>query len=248
MLTYDFPLSSKSRIYLKFETLFKRIENCKNLDSEAEILCITRGVIDFMDMLDGSGTIKIEILKDIDRMDGKFKQWEQDPEVNTALIKDLRKQLAAARSTIDQFTRQRTVLKDDLILESIKPRFLTPCGVNNFDTPLFLFWQNLPKTEKLETISKWLHELDILRTPITTILKMWRLCSEPQKRIAKKGFMQESGDNCEFIEIKYPKTVRAYPVVSGFQSSINVRFIPYDKGQRCGDIEFELTFIKGALL
>ena len=72
MLTYDFPLSSKSRIYLKFETLFKRIENCKNLDSEAEILCITRGVIDFMDMLDGSGTIKIEILKDIDRMDSKF--------------------------------------------------------------------------------------------------------------------------------------------------------------------------------
>ena len=79
MLTYDFPLSSKSRIYLKFETLFKRIENCKNLDSEAEILCITRGVIDFMDMLDGSGTIKIEILKDIDRMDSKFKQWVAFP-------------------------------------------------------------------------------------------------------------------------------------------------------------------------
>ena len=60
--------------------------------------------------------------------------------------------------------------------------------------------------------------------------------------------MSDSGGNCKFIEIKYPKTVRAYPVVSGFQSSINVRFIPYDKGQRCGDIEFELTFIKGALL
>ena len=248
MLTYDFPLSSKARIYLKFETLFKRIENCKNLDSEADLFCITRGVIDFMDMLDGSGTIKIEILKDLDKLDARFKVWEQDPEVNTALIKDLRKQIATARAIIDQFTRQRTVLKDDLIIESIKPRFLTPCGVNNFDTPLFLFWQSLSKTEKLETISKWLHELDTLRTPISTILKMWRLCADTQQRVAKNGFMQESSENCEFIEIKYPKSVRAFPVVSGFQSNINVRFIPYDKGMRSNDVTFDLTYVKGALL
>ena len=59
--------------------------------------------------------------------------------------------------------------------------------------------------------------------------------------------MKESGENCDFIAIRYPDYVRGYPVVSGFQSSINVRFLPYEKGAEVGDIEFELAFVKGAL-
>ena len=74
---------------------------------------------------------------------------------------------------------------------------------------------------------------------------MWRLCAEYQVKLAKNGFMQETTSSCDLIEIRYPRSVRGYPMVSGFQSSVNVRFLPYEKGAAVGDIEFELAYIKG---
>ncbi len=247
MFVYDFPLSPKARTYLKFEAIFNRIENCRSLSNDSDTLSLIRGIVDYMDLIDGSGALKIEIVKDLDKLTNILKNWKTNPEVDPQLIEDLLSQLTTAHTALDKFTRQRTVLQDDPILESIKPRFMTPCGVNCFDTPLFIFWNALPREEKLDTIAKWLHELDSIRIPLATILYIWRLCADFQKRVAKSGFMQETSENCDFIEVKYPKEVRGYPVVSGFQSSVNVRFLPYEKGAQVGDIAFELAYVRGSL-
>lgn len=247
MFAYDFPLTPKARTYLKFETIFKRVEECRDLNSNAQIFSFLRGIIDYMDLVDGSGALKIDISKDLERIDLKLKSWATDPDADISFIEQLRSAIANSYQSLNKFTRQRTVLRDDLILSNVKPRFLTPCGVNCFDTPLFTFWCSLPNEEKYQSVEKWLYELDTIRTPIATILYIWRLCADFQKRVAIKGFMKESGENCDFIAILYPDYVRGYPVVSGFQSSINVRFLPYEKGAEVGDIEFELAFVKGAL-
>ena len=247
MFVYDFPLSPKARTYLKFEDIFHRIEECKGLNSNAETMSLLRGLIDYIDLIDGSGAIKIDIGKDLDKLTQKLKQWQDYPEADQTLLSELLKQISASHQALDTFTRQRTVLQNDPIIESIKPRFLTPAGVNCFDTPLFKFWLNLDREEKLESVNKWLHELDCIQTPITCILKLWRMFSTYQTRVAVKGFMQETSVPCELIEIKYHKFVRGYPVVSGFQSNINVRFLPYSKGAPVGDITFELAYIRGGI-
>lgn len=245
MFVYDFPLSPKARTYLKFEAIFQRIEKCRQINSESELLSLIRGIVDYMDLIDGSGALKIEIVKDLDRIDDNLREWSKSPDIDTQLISELEAQMKQAHNALDSFTRQRTVLQDDPILETIKPRFLTPCGINCFDTPLFTFWLTLPKEEQLNTIAKWLHELDAIRIPIYTILYIWRLCAEFEYKVAKKGFMQETTTECDLIEIAYPKSVRGYPSVSGFHSSINVRFLPYEKNSEVGDIEFKLAYIKG---
>lgn len=245
MFVYDFPLSPKARTYLKFEDIFHRIEECKGLNSNAETMSLLRGLIDYIDLIDGSGAIKIDIGKDLDKLTQKLKQWQDYPEADQTLLSELLKQISASHQALDTFTRQRTVLQNAPIIESIKPRFLTPAGVNCFDTPLFTFWSRLPAEEKRETVTAWLHELDSIRIPVTCILNLWRLCSDYQTRIAVNGFMQETSEQCELIEIKYPEHVRGYPVVSGFQSNINVRFLPYTKGAPVGDITFELAYVRG---
>lgn len=247
MFVYDFPLTPKARTYLKFEAIFNRVQQCAQLNSEAETLSLIRGIIDFIDLVDGSGALKIDIGKDIDKLRQKLLGWQDFPDANVTLIKELLDQLSDAHSALNSFTRQRTVLQTDPVLENIKPRFLTPAGINDFDTPLFKFWLNLDREEKLESVNKWLHELDCIQTPITCILKLWRMFSTYQTRVAVKGFMQETSVPCELIEIKYHKFVRGYPVVSGFQSNINVRFLPYSKGAPVGDITFELAYIRGGI-
>lgn len=248
MYTYDFPFSPKARTYLKFEGIFKRVEACQCLNSNAETLSLLRGVVDYMDLVDGAGGFKLELLKDLDKLDQRLKVWQQDPEADQAFVSELRDSIAASHKSLEKFTRQRTVLQQDPIIACIKPRFLTPCGVNCFDTPLFAYWNSLPREEKRQSVSKWLHELDALRTPVATILYLWRLCADFKPRLARRGFMQETAENCDLIEIAYPESVRGYPVVSGFQSSLNVRFMAYEKGAVIGDIEFELAYLGTAVL
>lgn len=248
MFVYDFPLSPKARTYLKLESIFNRVQECKDLKSNAETLSLIRGLVDFLDLLDGAGALKIDVGKDLDKLTQKLRNWQNYPDADQGLVAELLDQIKESHSALNTFTRQRTVLQNDPIIESIKPRFLTPSGVNCFDTPLFVFWTNLDHEEKMESVNKWLKELDCIRVPVTCILNLWRLCSDYQTRVAVNGFMQETSEPCELIEIRYPKNVRGYPSVSGFQSNINVRFYPYIKGVQVGDIAFELAYVRGGIV
>ncbi len=247
MFNYDFPLSPKARTYLKFEKIFRGIESMSGAGSLSEVLCLLRCLVDYIDLVDGSGAIKIDLQKDLERCDSNLRQWVSDPEVDTEFVTALRDQISKARSALNTFTRQRTVLQTDPIIETIKPRFLAPCGVNCFDTPLFEYWLHLDAGQKQESIARWRHELECLRLPTCTVLYIWRLCADYQKRVAQQGFMQENADACDLINIQYEESIRGYPVVSGFQSRVNIRFLPYEKNAPVGDVEFEIAYIKGNL-
>ena len=107
MFVYDFPLSPKARTYLKFEDIFHRIEECKGLNSNAETMSLLRGLIDYIDLIDGSGAIKIDIGKDLDKLTQKLKQWQDYPEADQTLLSELLKQISASHQALDTFTRQR---------------------------------------------------------------------------------------------------------------------------------------------
>ncbi|MGN0893671.1 MAG: cell division protein ZapD [Succinivibrio sp.] len=247
MFNYEFPLSSRARTYLKLEQVFKNAQSTENLDSMQNVMFLLRAIVDFIDLVDGSSAIKIELLKDLEKCDGRLKNWLSDPECDVEFVNSLREKIAVAKQCLDEFTRQRTVLKDDPVIELIKPRFLTPSGINCFDTPLFTFWFAQDVETKKRSMDKWLHELDCIRIPVYTILYLWRLCANYFDRVAKSGFMQESADTCDLINIQYDESVRGYPVVSGFQSRVNIRFLPYEKGAEVGDIPFKIAYIKSNL-
>ena len=248
MLYYDFPLSPKARTYLKFEKIFSGVADNRGISNVQETYALLRCIVDYIDLVDGTGSIKIDILKDLERCDASLREWQNLEEADGELIKELRSEINASRTALDNFTRQRVVLQSDPILETVKPRFRTPSGINCFDTPLFEFWLHLPIEERRATVDNWLHELDCLRIPISTVLYLWRLCATSQERIAHLGFMQENADSCDLINVSYDESkIRGYPVVSGFQSRINVRFLPYDKGAPVGDIPFAIAYIRGDL-
>ncbi len=247
MYVFDFPLNPKARNYLKFEGIFNKIKGCEYIAGDAALLGVIRGIIDYMDLLDGFGSIKTELNKDLDRLRQRLQYWAKDPEVDLDKIRELESSVIKSISVLDRFTRQRTVLQQDRILETLKPRFLTPCGVNCFDTPIFTYWKDLPQEEKQQTAAKWLHEVECIRQPLTVILGLWRLCSEFEPRTAKNSFLQESIGPTEFLELRYKQGIAGFPMVSGFNSSINIRFVPYRKDEKLGDVSFELAYVRGGL-
>ena len=247
MFNYEFPLSPKARTYLKLEQVFKNAETSFDLNSIQHVMFLLRSVVDYIDLIDGYSAIKVEILKDLEKCDGKLRMWLDDVECDKDFVNNLRQKIVEARKYLDTFTRERTVLKDDPLIELIKPRFLTPSGINCFDTPMFTFWFNQSLEKKQANVDKWLHEFDCIKVPVYTLLYLWRLCANYSERVAKLGFMQESADTCDLINIQYENDVKGYPVVSGFQSRVNIRFLPFDKGAPVGDIPFKIAYIKSSL-
>ena len=67
MFNYEFPLSPRARTYLKLEQVFKNAEQSSDLSSIQNVMFLLRAVVDFIDLVDGSSAIKIELLKDLER-------------------------------------------------------------------------------------------------------------------------------------------------------------------------------------
>ena len=65
MFNFDFPLSPRARTYLKLEQVFKNAEKCTDFNSEQHVMYLLRCVVDFIDIVDGSSAIKIDLLQKI---------------------------------------------------------------------------------------------------------------------------------------------------------------------------------------
>ena len=87
MFVYDFPLSPKARTYLKFETIFNRVAECADLNTNSDTLSLLRGLIDFIDLVDGSGALKIDIGKDLDKLSKRLRGWQDNPEADQSLVR-----------------------------------------------------------------------------------------------------------------------------------------------------------------
>ena len=108
---------------VKLEQVFKNAETSFDLNSIQHVMFLLRSVVDYIDLIDGYSAIKVEILKDLEKCDGKLRMWLDDVECDKDFVNNLRQKIVEARKYLDTFTRERTVLKDDPIIELIKPRF-----------------------------------------------------------------------------------------------------------------------------
>ena len=90
MFIYEFPLSPRARTYLKLEQVFKNAELSSDLSSIQNVMFLLRAVVDFIDLVDGSSAIKIELLKDLEKCDGRLKGWLTDPECDKDFVALLR--------------------------------------------------------------------------------------------------------------------------------------------------------------
>ena len=109
MYNFDFPLSPKARTYLKLEKVFKNVEQTKDLNSIQHVMFLLRSIVDFIDLVDGSSAIKIDLIKDLEKCDSKLKGWLSDPECDKDFVEKLREGISEAKNILDGFTRQRTV-------------------------------------------------------------------------------------------------------------------------------------------
>ena len=109
MFIYEFPLSPRARTYLKLEQVFKNAELSSDLSSIQNVMFLLRAVVDFIDLVDGSSAIKIELLKDLEKCDGRLKGWLTDPECDKDFVALLREKIVEAKKALDSLDRKSVV-------------------------------------------------------------------------------------------------------------------------------------------
>ncbi|MEL0629897.1 cell division protein ZapD [Psychromonas aquatilis] len=242
MISFEYPLTEKSRSYLRFESLFLQINQSITLQHESDAVNFFKSLFELVELSDRID-IKHDLIKDLRALSSEMQAWlqcdEADKEAIEALIDEIRQLCTALLS----MSKQLKFFKESRFLTSLKQRFFIPGGCCNFDLPQLHFWNAQSSEQKQSDARKWFEYFKDLEHALSLFLKMKRLQGIKSVKKAKNGFFQGEVDDALFITINVENDLNVYPMISGHKHRYSVRFMNTQaENSRVEFIEFEQIF------
>lgn len=242
MISFEYPLTEKSRCYLRFESLFLQIKQSMGLDHESDATAYFKSLFELIELSDRSD-IRHDLIKDLRALLEDMQSWLAWEQADTEAIKALMVEISELISTLLVMSKQLKFFKDSRFLTSLKQRFFIPGGCCNFDLPQFHFWQAQPISVQKADAQKWFEHFDVLERALTLFLKMKRHQGIKSKQRAKNAFYQGEVEHALFIIINVDPELQVYPMISGHKHRYSVRFMNANAENSHADyIEFEQAF------
>ncbi|MGL5948079.1 MAG: cell division protein ZapD [Aeromonas sp.] len=238
-MTYDFPLNEKSRTYLRLEALFAQIQATRALEAPWSHIAFFKGLFDLQELLE-YGDVRLEVMKDLDRLATRVTQWAQLPLVDLAIVRDLQSELSTLHQQLRKAARPGSQLKEDRLLIAIRQRFSIPGGLCTFDLPQLHHWLKRPALERAPQVQGWLADIKPLMQAISLVLKLWRECSAFNPCQANGGIYQNSANQAHLVRAKVPMEHAYHPTLSGHKNRFVLRFISTSDAP-VGDVNFSIA-------
>ena len=229
-LTYEQPTDELIRVCLRLELLFSQLDEAHG---QHTTFWQTRHVIEAL----------LEILAVVDRADLKnrftqtlsnygvfFSSLDSNPHVNQssleALLFDIDQcidGLHAEPSKIGQSLRERP------FLNQIRQHASSSGGLIPFNTPAFHLWLHQSPTIRNQDCQRWVDSLALLRSTVTTILKITRSSKRTSKEVAKNGYFQVTFDPnhqapLNLIQVIMDDSQTFYPRISVNKHRVSIYF------------------------
>ncbi|WP_137297320.1 cell division protein ZapD [Psychromonas sp. SP041] len=242
MIAFEYPLTEKSRSYLRFECLFLQIKQSISLDNDSDAVTYFKSLFELIELSDRSD-IRHDLIKDLRSLLEEMQSWLSSEQADTEAIKALMVEISELISALLVMSKQLKFFKDSRFLTSLKQRFFIPGGCCNFDLPQFHFWSSQPIELKREDAKQWFEYFTVLDRALSLFLKMRRHQGIKSKQQAKNGFFQGEVEHALFIILSVDPALQAYPMISGHKHRYSVRFMNANaENSQAENIEFEQTF------
>lgn len=242
MIAFEYPLTEKSRSYLRFESLFLQIKQSISLDNDSDAVTYFKSLFELVELSDRSD-IRHDLIKDLRAMSEEMQSWLSSEQADVEAIKDLMLEVRDLISALLIMSKQLKFFKESRFLTSLKQRFFIPGGCCNFDLPQFHFWLSQPRETQKNDVVKWFEYFKVLEQALFLFLKMKRLQGIKSAQQAKNGFFQGEVENALFIIIKVDVTLHVYPMISGHKHRYSVRFMNANaENSQAENIDFEQIF------
>lgn len=242
---YEQPLNERMRTFLRLEHLFKQtgysIQGFSIWDSRSTI----NGLVLILDIL-SRNDLKNEILKELERLQKSLNNLRNIPGVDKKQLENILNQITVAQNELHQQDGQfAAILKDNELINSLRQRSTITGGDCNFDLPAYHFWLNQNPDKRIEQLSQWFDNLEMLKSPIMLILAILRESSEPVALEAEKGFYQQSLDPAapvQLLRVLMPYESDVFPEISAGKHRFTVRFLTSELNKRPVQTEESIHF------
>ncbi len=245
-IIYEQPLNERIRIFLRLESLFKRVDVALHGNSELTNQDAVDGLLNIMSVFERS-ELKSEIIKELERLTTNLVALENSPGVDKLALNNL---LAEIDQSLDTLHLNKSAigqsLRDNDLLYSIRQRSSIPGGSCDFDIPAYHFWLRHTSLEsQKEQLLEWFKHFSAAKIAIEITLRLIRGGTGFGQGLADAGFYQQSLDSShpnQLIRIKLPKSAKYYPEISGGKHRFTVRFMLFDINQRPQQVGDDIPF------
>ena len=224
MISFEYPLTEKSRDYFRFELLFSQINQSLLLENDNETLVYFKSLFELVELSERHD-IRHELIKDLRIQSDEMKAWLNHKEAADEIIKNYIKECDELINILFVMEKKLDFFKESRFLIALKQRFFIPGGCCNFDLPEYHFWITLPIALRQKEASQWFDYFRPLERSLTLLLQIKRFQGIKTTQYAKNGFFQGKVEEALFIEIKVNTKLNVYPVISGHRQRYSIHFI-----------------------
>ena len=227
IITYEQPVNEHTRICLRLEQLFKRINQFIGIDSLLHTQQTLDSLIEIIALTDRAD-LKNLLLGELRRMHSHFTRLKSIPNIDHVRLNELLTRIQQIIETLVSSERKLLEsLRQNDFLAAIRLQKSNPGGVAPFDQPHYYYWLHLPYETRRSCIDNWLEGLNPLKITVTLLLQLIRDSSYSEMKTANKGTFQHVLDPkipCQLIRIAIPIEAHAYPEISVGPHRLYVRF------------------------
>ncbi|TEW54908.1 cell division protein ZapD [Psychromonas sp. RZ22] len=224
MITFEYPLTEKSRSYLRFESLFLQINQSILFNNESDTVSYFKALFELIELSDRSD-IRLDLIKDLRKLSEQMQSWLSYEQADKKAVEEIISEISELMSALLVMSKQLKFFKDSRFLTSLKQRFFIPGGSCSFDLPQFHFWQSQDITVRQEDAKQWFEHFKILERALTLFLKIKRHQGVKSEQQAKNGFFQSEVEQALFIIVNVDPALKIYPMISGHKQRYSIRFM-----------------------
>lgn len=242
MIAFEYPLTEKSRCYLRFESLFSQVNQSILFNHDCDTVAFFKALFELIELGERSD-IRHELCKDLRELMQQMESWLSYEEADSVAVKALMLEVGELISQLAVMPKRLDFFKKNRLLASLKQRFFIPGGYCNFDLPQFHFWQAQPIEMRIQQSKKWFTHFATLERALTLFLHIKRNQGIKSNQQAKNGFFQGEVGEALFIIINVDAALEVYPMISGHKHRYSIRFMNGDaENSHASCTEFEQVF------
>lgn len=251
MISFEFPVTERTRILLRLEQLYGRLayfterEHC--FDHHAALLVL----FELMETA-SRADLKADLLQELERQKQMLEALRDNPNVAEATLEGVLESIESTATELLALTGKfGQHLRENEWLMAIKQRAGIPGGTCQFDLPSYHLWQQKSSEERRTDLNRWAAPLMPTADAARILLQLLRDSGKTHHYVARHGaFQQMSGGKVvQLIRVGYDESIGVLPELSANKYALNIRFIEAGTGeartrQTEEDIEFSLTHCK----
>lgn len=230
-ITYEYPCNDASRICLRLEALFNRINLHINGDTTSNSRTTMTALLEVLNVIDRPD-LKSKLTQVLTQFNCNLSQLKQSPDIDIQALQSILKEISQAIDTLHYLQgRFGDCLRANPFLNQIRIHQSHPGGACDYSTPSYALWLRQEPTIRKTQLSGWFNQFKGLETIIRLILKLTRNSSNTLSEQFTNGFYQQplkSGISYQIIRVTLPTDLGVFPEISVGKHRVCIRIIKPD--------------------